>query len=170
MSNIIIRPVRPDDAAGIVAFWNPIILEGKYTVFTEPFSAEDERAYIESMSERDIFHVAIDSETDSIVGFQTMSPYSPLPAMHHVATMGTFVDPNYRRQGIAKKLFAISFAAAIAHGFTKISTLVRGDNPRALTVYQQQGFTIVGTAKNHAKINGQYVDEILIEKLLSPEA
>ncbi|MGB1252588.1 MAG: GNAT family N-acetyltransferase [Candidatus Promineifilaceae bacterium] len=166
MSHIIIRPVTPDDAAGIVAFWNPIILEGKYTVFTEPFSAEAERTYIESMSDRDMLHVAIDAETNTIVGFQTMSPYSPLPAMRHVSTIGTYIDPSYQRQGIAKKLFAVSFAAAIARGFRKLSTFVRGDNPRALLVYQKQGFTIVGTAKNHALINGQYVDEIMIEKQL----
>jgi hypothetical protein len=29
-----------------------------------------------------------------------------------------------------------------------------------------QGFRIVGTAQRHAKIRGQYVDEIIIEKLL----
>lgn len=163
---IIIRPVTPDDAEGIVAFWNPIILEGKYTAFTEPFSAEAERDYILSLSERDIFHVAVDSITDAVVGFQTMSPYSPLPALHHVCTMGTFVDAAYRQRGIAKRLFAHSFAAAIERGFTKIFTFVRADNPRALSVYQKQGFTVVGRAQNHARINGQYVDEILIERLL----
>ena len=167
MNQIHVRPVMPDDAEGIVAFWNPIILEGKYTVFTEPFSAEAERNYILNMGERDIFHVAIDLNNNRVVGFQSMSPHNPLPAMRHIATIGTFVDAAYRRQGVAKKLYAASFTAARAKGYTKIFAQVRSDNPNALAAYQSQGFTIVGTAKNHAKINGQYIDEILIEKLLS---
>lgn len=169
MGNFVIRPVTPNDAEGIVAFWNPIILEGKYTIFTEPFSAEAERQYILNMSDRDIFHVAVDVKNDRIVGFQSMSPHSPFPAMRHVATIGTYVDSAYRRRGIAKKLYPVSFSAAIAKGFTKIFAQVRGDNPNALAAYQKHGFTIVGIAKNHAKINGHYIDEILIEKLLSPE-
>lgn len=43
---------------------------------------------------------------------------------------------------------------------------MRADNAAALAAYLKQGFRIVGTAFRHAKINGHYVDEILIEKLL----
>jgi hypothetical protein len=32
-----IRDVRPDDAAGVVAIFNPIIEAGVYTVFVERF-------------------------------------------------------------------------------------------------------------------------------------
>jgi RimJ/RimL family protein N-acetyltransferase len=51
-------------------------------------------------------------------------------------------------------------------GYEKIFTFVRADNPAALATYRKQGFTIVGTARRHAKINGAYVDEIIIELFL----
>ena len=44
--------------------------------------------------------------------------------------------------------------------------LVRADNPAALQTYLGEGFVVVGNAKRQAKIDGQYVDEILIEKWL----
>jgi RimJ/RimL family protein N-acetyltransferase len=56
--------------------------------------------------------------------------------------------------------------AAKAKGFEKLFTFVRADNPAALATYRRHGFDIVGTAKRHAKIDGQYVDEILIEQFL----
>jgi RimJ/RimL family protein N-acetyltransferase len=32
--------------------------------------------------------------------------------------------------------------------------------------YQHQGFRIIGTAKRHARINGRFVDEVLVERFL----
>ena len=43
---------------------------------------------------------------------------------------------------------------------------MRADNPAALQAYVGQGFVVVGNAKRHAKVDGQYIDEILIEKWL----
>ncbi|EAS64553.1 hypothetical protein VAS14_02518, partial [Photobacterium angustum S14] len=51
-------------------------------------------------------------------------------------------------------------------GYEKLFAYVRSDNERALTAYLKQGFEVVGTAKKHAKVRGEYVDEILIEKFL----
>jgi RimJ/RimL family protein N-acetyltransferase len=45
---------------------------------------------------------------------------------------------------------------------------VRADNAAALAVYIAQGFGVIGTAARHAKIDGRYIDEIPIEKLLDP--
>jgi len=47
-----------------------------------------------------------------------------------------------------------------------IFTFVRADNAAALATYRAHGFEIVGTARRHAKIDGRYIDEILIEKPL----
>jgi len=69
-----------------------------------------------------------------------------------------------RRQGIARRLFAATFDAAREKGYEKIFTFVRADNPAALQTYLRQGFVVVGNAKRQAKIDGQYIDEILIEK------
>jgi RimJ/RimL family protein N-acetyltransferase len=70
------------------------------------------------------------------------------------------------RLGIAANLFAATFEAARRKGYEKIFTYVRGDNPAALAVYQCQGFQIVGTARRQARLNGKYVDEIIIERFL----
>ena len=51
-------------------------------------------------------------------------------------------------------------------GYEKIFTFVRADNPAALQTYLSQGFVVIGNAKRQAKVDGQYIDEILIEKWL----
>lgn len=162
-----IRQARPEDAAGIVAVFNPIIESGRYTTFDTPFTAEAERQYILDLTERDILHVAVRQPAGIVVGFQGLSPFpSYSRAFAHVGVMGTFIALNQRRQGIGGRLFAATFQLARQKGYEKIFTYVRADNTGGLVAYLKQGFRIVGTAQNQAKIDGRYVDEIIIEKLL----
>src|SRR5205085_8413683 len=102
-----------------------------------------------------------------LVGFQSMEPFATYTqAFAHVGVVGTYVNLELRRQGIAASLFAATFESARRKGYEKLFTFVRADNPAALATYLRSGFQIVGTAIKQAKLNGKYVDEIIIEKCL----
>jgi L-amino acid N-acyltransferase YncA len=164
--SFVIRLATPDDAAGVAGVLNPIIEDGGFSALDTTFTVGEERAFIERFPARGIFHVAVD-DAGAVAGFQVFEPLAPhLHALDHVGTIGTYVDLTRRRQGIASHLFAATFAAAVAKGYEKIFTFVRADNPIALNTYLYHGFTVVGTAKRHAKIRGVYVDEVMIEKQL----
>ena len=97
--NWMVRAAKPEDAAGVIAVRNLIMETGRYTAFTEPFSEEAERNYIENMGPRDIFQVAVEPNSGAIVGFQSMAPFPSLtPTFAHVGTLGTFVALERRRQ------------------------------------------------------------------------
>jgi L-amino acid N-acyltransferase YncA len=133
-----------------------------------PFTVEAEREYILNFPRRGIFHVAERLQDRTVVGFQSMEPFATYThAFDHVGVLGTYVDLACRRQGIARNLFEATFAAARRKGYEKIFTFVRADNLAALASYLNQGFQIVGSARRQAKINGTYVDEIMIEKFLN---
>jgi L-amino acid N-acyltransferase YncA len=165
--DISIRDVETDDAEAIVSILNPIIEARIYTVLDTPFTADAEREFIAAFPKRGVWKVAVRQADQRVVGFQVLEPFANYThAFDHVAILGTYVDATERRQGIAKALFAATFAAARAQGYEKIFTFVRADNPAALATYLGQGFAIIGTAKKQAKIDGRYIDEVLIEKAL----
>ena len=167
MIDLIVRDVTIADAEAIVAILNPIIESRAYTVFAEPVTVETEREFIAKFPHRGIWKVAVRQDDNRIVGFQVLEPFAGYTtAFAHVAILGTYVDLRERRQGIAKALFETTLAAARQNGYEKIFTFVRADNPAALATYQAQGFEIVGTAFRQAKIDGRYIDEVLIEKIL----
>ena len=85
-------------------------------------------------------------------------------AFDHVGVIGTYVDLDRRRQGIASRLFAATFVAARQKGYEKFFSYVRADNDAGLQTYLRQGFRVVGTAERQAKIDGRYIDEMLIER------
>lgn len=164
---LLIRDAIPGDAEAIVQILNPIIEEGRYSVLDTPFSVEQERRFIAEFPRRGVFLVAIDCEAGEMAGFQNAEPFAGYTgAFDHVACMGTFVAPAYQRLGVARRLFEESFRRARRNGFEKIFTFVRADNPGALAAYCSQGFTVVGVARRQAKIRGEYVDEVLVEKFL----
>ena len=162
-----IRNVQTEDAQGITEILNPIIESGLYTILDKPFTVEAEKEFIANFPKRGVFHVAANPDTQKIAGFQTVEPFATYTqAFDHVGIIGTYVDQFVRRQGVAASLFTATFDALPNQGYEKLFAYVRGDNPNALATYLKHSFRIIGTAQKHAKINGEYVDEILIEKFL----
>jgi len=167
LTTVQVREARLEDAAAIVGILNPIIDTGLYTALDTPFSLEAEQAFLRGFPARGIFHVAVDPADQRVLAFQSLEPFATYThAFDHVGTVGTFVDLASRRRGISAALFEATFDAARRKGYEKLFTFVRADNPAALAAYRKQGFTIVGTARRHAKIKGAYVDEIMIERFL----
>jgi L-amino acid N-acyltransferase YncA len=165
--DLLVRDASPDDAAAIVGILNPIIAAGLYTALDTPYTPEAEREYIVNFPARGIFLVAVRPSDGRILGCQSLEPFATYThAFDHVGVLGTFVDLEYRRQGVGARLFAATFEAARRKDYEKIFTFIRADNLPALVSYLKQGFRIVGTAQRHARLQGQYVDEIMVEKFL----
>jgi GNAT superfamily N-acetyltransferase len=91
-----------------------------------------------------VWKVAVRAADGRVVGFQIMEPYASYTrAFDHVGTLGTYVDLECRRQGVARQLFNATLPAAIAKGYEKAFTFVRADNPAALEAYLRQGFALL---------------------------
>ena len=168
MPAVTVRDVRPGDAEAVAGILNRIIEARVYTVLDTPFSTEEERRFIEAFPARGTFLVAASREEQRVVAFQNVQPFAPsMRAFDHVGVIGTFVDLDHRRQGIGAQLFAATFEAAARKGFRKLVAYIRTDNPAAKAAYAGQGFHVVGTARDHARVGGRYVDEVFVEKLLT---
>jgi L-amino acid N-acyltransferase YncA len=165
--DLTIRDARTDDALGVVTVLNPIIKSGAPVAFDAPITEDAERCYIAGFPQRGVFHVAVQTDNGVIIGFQSMEPFATYThAFDHVGIIGTYVDIAYRRQGVASRLFTVTFEAARRKGYENIFTYIRADNPAALATYAKHGFRVVGRAERHVKMGGQYVDEIIVERFL----
>jgi L-amino acid N-acyltransferase YncA len=166
-ASINIRRAGPDDAAGVAAVLNGVIVAGSPTLLDTPFTVDEERAYIESLPARSFLHVA-EAPGAGIVGFQTVIPWNTFVTTEfdHVATIGTYVDAAHRRQGVGAALARSSFAAALALGYDKLFTDLRADNLDSLAYHLALGFSVVGAARRHARVRGVDVDVLFIERFL----
>lgn len=166
---ITIRRGTPDDAASISAIWRVIAAEKNYSAIDQPFSTEQERAYLQSLSARESYFLAETQEAaPRVVAFQSFDLWSqPIGSMRHVGQLGTFVLPEWRGRGIGKQLATESLAFARANGYEKIVIFVRASNPNAQAFYAGLGFRACGKFTRQVKIDGVYDDEILMELFLT---
>jgi L-amino acid N-acyltransferase YncA len=164
--DLLVRAVGPDDAEAIVDILNPIIESGAYSALDTPVTVDSEREFIKGFPRRGVFHIAEEALDRNAVGFQTLEPYAVYThAFDHVAVIATFVDLACRGRGIGRQLSEVTFERARVKGYEKIFTFVRADNSDALEFYLKLGFRVIGTAERQARISGNYVDEVVIEKL-----
>ena len=164
-TQISIRRATPDDATSIVAIWQVIAAEKIYSAIDRPFTIEQERAYVQSLSEREgIFLAEIDGK---VIGFQSLDRWARfIRSMDHVGQLGTFVLPEWRGHRIGEQLAAHTLTFARAHEYEKLVIFVRASNMGAQKFYAGLGFVACGRFAKQVKIDNEYDDEVLMELFL----
>ena len=161
-----IRKASVEDAEGIARVLKQIASERVHSAIERPWPVEQQRHYLESLSAREAFHVAVDASGE-VVGYQTLDLWSPLlSSMMHVGQLGTFVLPEWRRRGIGHALFQTSQSFARSSGYCKILIQVRASNILAQMFYRQLGFVQCGRLARQVRIGEQEDDEIIMELFL----
>ena len=162
---VTIRRATPDDAEAISAIWEVVCAERIYTAVNRPFTPQQERDYIASLSDREGIFVA--EVKGRIVGFQALDLWAKYTdSFDHVGTMGTIVLPGWRRKGIARRLAVYTLDFARANDYEKVIIYVRAGNTNAQAFYRGLGFVAKGVLSRQVKIDGQYEDEVFMELFL----
>ena len=170
MSSLEIRQASPVDATGIVAVLEVVVAERIQTAIDRAWTVEQERRYLEALSPREIFHVAVDV-TAGIVGFQTLDLWSSLlPSMAHVGQVGTFLLPRWRGQGIGRQLWEATESFARQAGYRKLAIQVRASNMGAQRFYRSLGFQECGRLTRQVIIDGVEDDEVLMDYFFDVES
>ncbi len=160
-----VRRATPDDAEAISSVWAVVCAERVYTAVDRPFTPQQEREYIASLSDREAIFLA--EAEGQIVGFQSLDLWASYSeSFAHVGVVGTIILPGWRGKGIGRMLARHTFDFARAHGYEKLVIYVRAGNTTAQTFYRSLGFVPKGVLARQVKIDGQYEDEVFMELFL----
>lgn len=160
-----IRKATIADAERISYIWEVICAERIYSAVSIPFTTQQEKEYITSLSEREAIFVA--EMYEEIIGFQSLDLWCDvIDSFMHVCQIGTFVLPDFRGKGIGYKLTNNTFEFARKNDFKKIVIYVRKGNERAIRFYHNLGFILKGELKQQVLIDGKFDDEIFMEIFL----
>jgi RimJ/RimL family protein N-acetyltransferase len=161
-----IRRATAADAEAISGIMEGIASERIYTAIQKPWSADEQRRYLVSLSEREAIHVA-EPRGKEIIGYQTLELWTPtLESMAHVGQVGTFLTPEWRRRHVGQELFQSTLEFARKRDYLKFVIQVRSSNASAQALYRQLGFRECGRLTRQVRIGEQEDDEIIMEFFL----
>ncbi len=163
-----IRRATLEDAPAIAAIWEVVVGERRFTAVNRPFTLEQEREYMASLSPREAIFMA--TLQGGIIGFQALDRWAKYTdSMDHVGALGTVILPPYRGRGIGRRLAQAVLDFAREKGYEKLIVYVRAGNEGALAFYRSLGFVPIARLARQVKIDGLYEDEILMERFLTEE-
>lgn len=163
--NIGVRRASVDDAGAVATLLNAIVDEGGFSALKKKFSSEDEASFLASLGPREC--VLLAEAEGGTVGFLTLEIYhKALGSTDHVASLGTFVDRDFREKGVGSALLEAAFLFAREKGYEKMIAEIRASNFLGLGLYRKFGFSEIGTLTRQVKIEGEYDDVIVMEMWL----
>jgi L-amino acid N-acyltransferase YncA len=156
-----IRFARAADAAAIAAIYNQGIADRGATFETEPRTEAD---LLERLSnvERYPLMVAEDA-AGRVLGWAGLSSYRPRECYAGIAEFSIYLDREARGQGIGRSLLTGLIEVAAQRGFWKLVSRVFPLNAASRALCQACGFREVGTYEKHARLDGEWLDVIIVE-------
>jgi len=159
----LIRRALPLDAPNIIALINEVGAEGIWLATDRyiPTSQWEQALHHPEAEPRAALFVA--EMENRIVGWCRVFPYQFGNKSSHVADVGIGVYSGFRRRGIGKELMTTAIIWARTQRFEKLTLDLYSTNETAKHLFEKVGFGVVGIRARHAKINGAYVDQVLME-------
>lgn len=162
--NIEIRKGALEDAGQISEVINSVVEEGRLTSLKK-HTAEEERAFMESLGEREAIFIAL--VDGKVVGIQSLTVFAEWSeSMSHVGNVLTLVLEDYRGEGVGRELAEKTLQFAREKGYKKISTYIIADNRIAVEYYKSLGFEVIGRWKDQVKIGQEFHDDLIVELFL----
>ncbi len=160
MPDVLIRPMRSADAAGVLAVYQAG-LDTRQASFETTAPAWEAFDAGKLPLHR---HVAADAATGQLLGWTAASPVSSRCVYAGVIEHSVYVDPGRHGRGIGTALLAALIASAEDAGVWTIQSGVFPENAASLRLHERAGFRVVGTRQRIGRHYGVWRDVLLIER------
>lgn len=164
MGDVSVRPATPDDAAVICTIYNQGIEDRIATLETELRTPDERRQWMAARGPR---HPVVVATTDGqVVGWGSLNAFNPRPAYDTVVDLSVYVERAWRGRGVGKALLQHVLGLARRIGYHKMVLATFPYNDAGLALYRRMGFSPVGVYHEHGRLDGRWVDVLIMEQLL----
>jgi L-amino acid N-acyltransferase YncA len=162
----LLRAATAADVPALTAIYNEGIAGREATFETSPRDPADVAGWLE---EGLPFVVAEDAD-GGIEGFARVSEYSDRCVYSGVGEHGVYVAGAARGRGVGRRLLIALCEAADRAGYYKLTSRIFTTNAASRAVHLAAGFEEVGIQRRHGRLDGDWRDCVLVERLLGEAA
>ncbi|MFC7063442.1 GNAT family N-acetyltransferase [Halobacillus seohaensis] len=160
MNNIVIRKSKESDFPELVNIDKLIINNMNTPALNYSLSVEEYSLHRPGGSQ---FVAVINNQVAGYIGHNNPTK---LKSNSHVLEIDIGVHPEFQRKGVGSELLSYIFLWGKENGYRKVSIRVLSTNKAAIPFYISNGFNEQGRLKDEFLLNGEFVDDILMYKML----
>ena len=165
VDGIHIRIASVEDAAAIAEIYNQGIEDRVATFETEPRSAEDQQAWLRAIAGR---YPAVVAQIDGeITGWAGAGPYRDRECYRGIGEFSIYVRRDWRGRGVGDLLVVALISEAERLGLWKLLSRIFPFNEASRALCRKHGFREVGIYEKHARLDGRWLDVVIVERLIS---
>ena len=162
------RHATADDVPAITRIYNQGIEDRVATLETELRTVDERAQWLAARGPR---HPVLVAERDGeIVAWASLNAFNARAAYAHVADLSIYVERAWRGRGVGRRLLATVVDAARELAYHKIVLAAFPTNAAGMALYQALGFRTVGVYREQGRLDGRWVDVVVMERLLEPPA
>jgi phosphinothricin acetyltransferase len=160
------RAARLSDAEAIANIYNEGIADRIATFETEPRTTEQSAGWFNGCHPI----VVVEDASGAVVAFASGSPHRSRDCYAGIAEFSVYVGRRHRGAGAGRVAMAALVEAATAAGFWKLVSRIFPENVASRALMARMGFREVGTHHRCGKLDGQWRDCVVVERLLGEAA
>lgn len=160
-----IRSAEPRDAGAICEIYNQGIEDRIATLETRLRTPRERRAWLEAREPR--HPVVVCERSGAVCGWASLNSFNPREAYDYVADFSVYVERESRGRGIGAALLGHLETLAAQHGYHKLVLAMFPSNLAGVALYRRRGFREVGTYREHGRVDGRWVNILIMEKILA---
>lgn len=144
---MLIRKAEERDLPQLRDIYNYEVIHGVATFDTEIKSLEDRRVWLAQHNVGN--HPLLVAELDgTVAGYASLSRYRERAAYDATVELSVYVDPRFRRKGVARKLMqAILDDARAREDVHTVISVITGGNEASVRLHEEFGFVYSGVLK-----------------------
>jgi L-amino acid N-acyltransferase YncA len=160
-----VRVATADDLEAVVAAYNAGIRERIATLETRLRTPADVAGWL-----TDGRPFLVVEHEGRVLGWARAGFYSDRCVYEGVGEHAVYVHPDGRGQGLGRRLLTALCAESERRGFYKLTSRVFTDNRASRAAHLAAGFREVGIQRRHGRLDGEWKDCVLVERLLGEAA
>jgi len=166
-----VRPAVAADARRIAEIYNQGIAERGATFETAPRTAAEMARRLERPEEAAAAaaarHPTLVVEQEGVVaGWAAIGEYRPRRCYDGIGEFSIYLDRAARGRGLGRLLLEALIREAARLGYWKLVSRIFPFNTASLALCRACGFRVVGTYEKHARLDGRWLDVVIVERLI----
>jgi phosphinothricin acetyltransferase len=155
------RPATLSDVPSIARIYNQGIEDRTATFETRLRTDADVAAWFDGAHP-----ICVVEREGNVVAFAATSTYRPRECYRGIAELSVYVERGARGKGAGRLAMEELIRQARLAGYWKLVSRVFTFNTASLGLCRKLGFREVGRYERHGKLDGRWLDVVIVEKLI----